>query len=225
MLLTALVPFMSSCDEDTKGVTFTTYYATLEVQGDDPLILNAGDAYVEQGCYAEMDGEDVSDQIIIDSSSLNTNAWGIYSVDYLIYNEDGFASSASRTVYVVNGDNIDNLYMAEVEASNGRHYYDAPIYITDNGNGTYEIDDILGGYYFNGIYPGYEPSYDFHAETDIAIDADGNITQAGEVGSWYFDSYSTELQEGTLDADTRIIYLIVIFNGVELDITLTPITK
>ncbi len=225
MLLVALVPFMSSCDEDTKGVTFTTYYAAIELLGDNPLVLNAGDTYVEAGCTADLEGEDVTDQVMIDNSGVDTSTWGIYSVSYLTYNVDGFSSSVTRTVYVVNGDNIDNLYMGEVEADNGYHYYDSPIYITDNGDGTYEVDDILGGYYFNGYYAGYEPDYDFHAEANIAIDDDGNVTQVGDVGSWFYQKYSTQLTEGTIDFDTRTFYLTVVFNGVTMDITLRPITK
>ncbi len=226
MLLTALAPFVTSCSEDTAGVTGITYYPTLDVLGDASVVLYVGDTYVEQGCTAQLDGEDVSGQVIIDTSALNTNAIGIYNVSYIIYNADGFSTTATRTVYVADATAIANLYFGEV-ASPTKHYYDSPIYITDNGDGTYQIDDIIGGYQFNGVNAGFEPAYDLHAEGNIRINADGTVEQVGETGSWYFgdNGLVANITSGTFDADTRTFSLIVNYDGTELNVTLRPITK
>ncbi len=229
MLLCAGAFVMSSCDKDTEGMTWITYYPSIEILGDDPAVINLGETYVDQGCTAEMNGEDVSDRISVDSE-VNSNEVGSYSINYIVYNDDGFSASASRTVYVVNPTSIATIYMSEVQNSSGRyHYYNAPIIISDNGDGTYLVDDILGGFCFYGYYAGYEPSYDFHAEANIAIADDGTVTLVGEVGNWYGKTgwgYDTVINSGTYDAATKTFDLSVSVVGwVDLTMTFVAVTK
>ncbi|MCD8265964.1 MAG: DUF5011 domain-containing protein [Prevotellaceae bacterium] len=225
LTLFAATAILCSCDKDTEGMTWITSYPTLEILGDEEVVLYVGDSFADDGCYAELEGEDVSDQIIT-TSDLDVSDVGTYSVSYIIYNSDGFSASASRTIYVVDPTSVATIYWAEVENSyNGAHYYDAPINITDNGNGTYQIDDVLGGYYFNGVYPGYEPSYDFHAEMNISVADDGTVTQVGTVGSWYWDDEDLEIVSGYYDSSTGIITLSILFSDMDMSVTLRPITK
>lgn len=218
---------VSSCDdESTAGVTRITYYPTIEIQGSSSVVLNLGESYADEGCYAELNGEDVSDQVIV-RSGVNSNTVGIYSISYIAYNEDGFSASASRTVYVVDPSSVATLYFGESQTAT-RHYYDAPIYITDNGDGTYLVDDIMGGFQFYGLNPGFEPTYDFHAEAVISIAADNTVSQIGETGSWYFgDSGAVvvKLTDGTFDPATRTFVLNVDYGGTPMTVTLRAITK
>lgn len=226
LMVFSLSLLVSSCDdESTAGVTRITYYPTIEILGSQSVILNLGESYEDEGCYAELNGEDVSDQVVV-RSGVNTDEVGIYSISYVAYNEDGFSASASRTVYVVDPSSVATLYLGESQTAT-RHYYDAPIYITDNGDGTYLVDDIMGGFQFNGLNPGFEPAYDFHAEAVIRIAADNTVSQVGETGSWYFGDLGNvvKLTDGTFDPATRVFVLNVDYAGTPMTVTLRAITK
>ncbi len=218
---------VSSCDdESTAGMTRITYYPTIELLGDASVILNLGESYADEGCYAELNGEDVTDAVIV-QSGINSSKVGIYSISYSAYNEDGFSASASRTVYVVDPTSVATLYFGETQTAT-RHFYDAPIYVTDNGDGTYLVDDILGGFQFHGLNPGFEPTYDFHAETVIQINDDNTVSQVGDVGSWFFGDYYgivVNLESGTFDPATRTFELNLDYGGTPLTVTLRAITK
>lgn len=226
LLVPALAAVLWSCDKSTEGLTRITYYPTLEVLGEQTVILNVGETYTDEGCYAEMNGEDVSTEVTATSSVDNTTP-GIYSISYVIYNADGFATTASRTVYVVDPDGIATLYLGESMAGT-RHYYDAVIYITDNGDGTYHLDDLMGGFQFNGLNPGFEPTYDFHAEVDFRINADNSVTLTSEVGSWYFgDSGDVVLglTSGSYDPATHTFTLNVDYGGTPMTVYLVAMSK
>lgn len=226
LMVFALALLVSGCDdESTAGMTRITYYPTIKVQGSPSVVLNIGESYAEEGCYAELNGEDVSDKIVI-NSNVNSSKVGIYSISYIAYNDDGFSASVSRTVYVVDTSSIATLYFGESQTAT-RHFYDAPIFITDNGDGTYQVDDIIGGLQFHGINPGLEPTYDFHAEANIRIAADNTVSQVGETGSWYFGDRGTvaELVDGTYDPATKTFVLNVNYGGSPLTVTLRAITK
>lgn len=217
---------VSSCDdESTAGMTRITYYPTIELLGSTSVVLNLGESYADEGCYAELNGEDVSDQVIV-QSGVNSSKVGIYSISYIAYNEDGFSATASRTVYVVDPSSVATLYFGESQTAT-RHYYDAPIYVTDNGDETYLVDDILGGFQFHGLNPGFEPTYDFHAEAVIKINDDNTVSQIGDVGSWYFGDRGTvvKLENGTFDSTTRTFELNLDYGGTPMTVTLRAITK
>ena len=215
--------FATSCEKvTTEGETRVTYYPAITVLGNAEAVVNVGDTYVDAGCQVIMNGEDVTEQVEV-LSNVNTSEMGIYSVVYTATNEDGFSASASRTVYVVNAGKFNTLYWGESQFGSG-HYYNAPIVISDNGDGTFEIDDILGGYYFNGRYPGYEPTYDFHAEALLSLEDDNSITLHG-VGSWYFGAYPIAITTGIYDSVTGNVLLELDFDGDPVYVTLTPITK
>ena len=220
MFLALVALAVTSCDKESEGLSRITYYPTIEILGNSEAVINLGETYEDEGCYAEINGQDVSDQVII-SSNINNNRVGIYSVNYAAYNEDGFSATSSRTVYVVDPNSIATLYFGD-----SRGYYGAPIYVTDNGDGTYHIDDLLGGWYFYGIYPGYEPTYDFHAEADVAIAEDNTVTQVGETGYWYFASQvAVSLESGTYDPDTKTFDLNVNYGENIINVTLSAISK
>lgn len=104
-LLVYLLAFVAvislwSCDDSTEGPTWITYYPTIEILGDTEVTVNVGETYVDEGCHAEINGEDVSDQVIV-TSDVDYSTPGIYSISYTVYNEDGISTTVSRTVHVV----------------------------------------------------------------------------------------------------------------------------
>ncbi|MCD8184780.1 MAG: hypothetical protein LUE99_18855 [Bacteroides sp.] len=64
-----------------------------------------------------------------------------------------------------------------------RHYVNAPIHIVDNGDGTYEIDDIMGGFQFHGLNASLASAYDLKAEAIIKLEGDNTISLV-KLGSW-----------------------------------------
>lgn len=219
-MLALAAPVLTSCsDDETEGKSRITTYAVLELNGSAFETVQMGTAYNDPGCVATLGTEDVSSQIVT-SGTVNTNQLGYYTLSYKVVNSDGFAATASRTVAVVDKNNFASTYFAESQYGS-RHYYNAPIEITDNGDGTYEIEDLAGGFYCYGRYPGYEPTYDFHLESIIKLNADNTIEIVECNGdNWYWGESMT-LTSGTYDPATGKVTLVLDFDGVPMYVTLT----
>ena len=74
----------------------------ISLVGSNPIILHVGGSpYTEQGVYAydEIDG-DISGNSVI-SGDVNTDAEGVYTVNYSVTNSKGLTSTISRTVRVL----------------------------------------------------------------------------------------------------------------------------
>lgn len=209
--IVALSAFLlGSCEKESEGLTRITYYPVLSVNGG-PAVIGIGGNYTDEGCSALLNGEDVTDKVEVTNNVDNTK-YGLYTVDYIIYNEDGFSASASRNVFVTNGNNFDNIYLSESQYGS-RHYTDLPIKVSKNADGTYTIQDILGGFYALGRYPQYiGTSYDFFADAVITLNADNTISLVS-VGSWYFSQYPITITTGTFDPATGTIDFLLDFDG------------
>lgn len=219
-MLAVVALSFASCEKDTEGVTGITYYPVITVNGGEEVVVKVGSSYTDEGCTVVLNGEDVS-EIASAVSDVNTQEMGIYTVTYSAVNEDGFSASAARTVYVVNPGQFNTVYYAETTYGS-RHYTNAPVIISALGDGEYAIDDILGGFYWFGRYPGYEPTYDFHAEAKIKLNGDNTISLL-EVGSFYFDSNEIAIKSSEYNTETGAISLILDFGGADFTLNLTPI--
>lgn len=208
-----------SCEKDTDDTSKVTYFATLELKGEKFIKLGTGDTYAEPGFVATEGENDITDKVIV-KGNVNTSVPGFYTLTYSVANVDGFSATKDRDVMVVDPNNFASTYLAETETAT-RHYFDAPINITNNGDGTYTIDDLIGGLQFHGLNPGFEPAYDFHAEAIIVLEADNTITLKS-VGSWYFESsVALGLNNGAYNPATGIVKLSVDYGGTPLQVTLT----
>lgn len=216
MLLALGVITLASCDKDTEGLSRITTYAVLEMNGESFVKVNVGGSFNDPGCVATMGGEDVTDQIQV-NSNVDTSKPGFYNVNYVVYNDDGFPASASRTVMVVDPNNFAGAYLGESEFGS-RHYYNAPINITKRADGTFLIDDLAGGFYCYGRYPGYEPTYDFHLEAILQLNADNTIEVLAQ-GGWYWGDPMEDVS-GSYDPATGTIKLVMDF-GAPFYVTLT----
>ena len=84
----------------------------------------------------------------------------------------------------------------------------------------------MGGFQFYGLNPGFEPTYDFHAEADFKINDDNTVTQVGETGNWYFAaSAGVALKDGTFDPATRTFNFSVSYGSGTLTVILVAISK
>lgn len=206
-LLALAVPtvFTSCEDDESEGKSRITYYAILELNGDANMSTQVGTAFNDPGCTATMGGEDVSDQVVT-SGTVNTNKMGFYTVNYSVVNPDGFSASASRTVAVVDKNNFASAYFGESQYG-ARHYFNAPIFISDNGDGTYSINDFAGGFYSYGRYPGYDAyGYDFFLEATLKLNADNTI-EVVNTGKWYWGDDKPVLLDGSYDPVTGTVNL------------------
>ena len=216
-MLAMAAPFvLTSCsDDESEGKSRITYYAILDMNGDANMSTPLGQAFNDPGCVATMAGEDVSDQIVT-TGSVNTNALGFYTINYKVVNPDGFSASASRTVAVVDKNNFASTYWGESQYG-ARHYFNAPISITSQGGNTYLINDILGGFYAYGRYPGYP--YDFLLEALIPLNDDNSISLV-EFGDWYWGDDVPDLIDGSYDPAAGTITLNMDF-GAPFTVVLT----
>src|SRR5690606_14554133 len=87
-----------SCDKDeTDNISRITYFANIEITGEEYLVLEVGDAYEEEGAIAKAGDETLE---VETSGEVDTSTPGVYNVTYSAINEDGYAASKTRTVLV-----------------------------------------------------------------------------------------------------------------------------
>ena len=204
--LLAVTAFWSCDDDSTAGMTRITYYPELTLEGATTVFVDKGSAFVEPGYTALLNGEDVTDQVQV-SSNVNTSKSGVYSVSYSIVNEDGFASNASREVIVLDAnDPVEGAYY--VDPTSYRFYNGAAlaygssfmILVINRGDGTYSVDDLLGGWYCQRA--GY--GTDYAMQGVVVFEADGTITMLDSYVPGWGDS-ATSLTESSWDAATGTI--------------------
>ncbi len=210
---------LAGCRKIETGLTDVTYYAVIDLAGDNPYVMNLGESYEEPGFSATMNGEDITDKISV-SGNVDSSTPGIYTVSYTAVNEDGFSSSVSRSVYVLNPGGVENIYNSSTKI--GSKSYRVPGFLVTGTDtpGVYKLEDLCGGFYYYGQYPGYEASgYDFHWEALFSVNADNTLTLLS-TGDWYFgaDAYDTSSFTGTYDPETGVLA----YQFATVSVTLTP---
>ena len=93
----------------------------LIVLGDDPVLLDLNDTYLDPGVEA-VDECDPDVSVDIDTSELDTSTEGLYTVRYTATDASGNDRMASRRVRVYDGDNIGLL---TIDAEDCDYYFDA----------------------------------------------------------------------------------------------------
>ncbi len=207
MALAASVVSLSSCEKETEGKTRITYYPTIELQGDETVYVNKGDSYVEPGYTSFLNGEDVTSQVTV-VSDVDESASGVYTVNYqTVKNDDGFGSAASRKVVVLDfSDPIEGIYAVN-SAVSFRDYDgtvaafkgDFEILLIANGDGTYNVSDLFGGWYDQGA--GYGGAYACVATMSIdgsKVEVDPENTSVAGWGDSIDDFHDASYSDGTL---------------------------
>lgn len=185
LLVPVLVMTLWSCDKSTEGLTRITYYAELTLDGESTVYVDKGAAFVEPGYTATMNGEDVTDQVEV-NTDLDTSTSGVYVINYSIVNADGFYSTAKRTVIVTDpNDPIEGYWDTDAESYrdyNGQTPYGAsyPVLIINKGDGTYSVEDMLGGWYC--YRSGYGSSYSMSGV--IAVDGNAVTLKSSYIPGW-----------------------------------------
>lgn len=200
-----------SCSKDDEPDPEIMYYPSIELEGDQYIYIETGGSFVEPGYLAIKDGQEASDEVIVTNNIDNTTP-GLYEVNYDIYNEYGYSAKATRYVMVtVPGDIVAGFY--EVQPDSYRDYNGITPYgnryiinVVGYGDGTYYVDDILGGWYY------YRAGYGFNyaLQGEISVDDDGNITLEDSFLIGWGDS-AESLDDGIFDASANTISWVVTY--------------
>lgn len=198
---------LASCDKETEGVTGVTYYATLQLEGPDRILITAGQPFEDPGYEAELGGEDVTQDVVV-TTDIDTNVPGLYTVNYSITNADGFSSSASRTVMVVDpNDPVSGFYTVSTDSYRdyaGVVYYGGyPLTVIGDGSGCYEIDDVMGGWY--SYRAGYGMDYAMYGQ--VSLGADNSLTLDYSIVPGWGDT--AESFSGSFDPATNTLSWVV----------------
>ena len=209
---------MASCSSDdaSAGKSRITYYPTIEIVGDDPIIVAKGSAFNDPGCISFMNGEDVSKKVTV-SGSVDTNTSGKYTLTYnSVKNPDGFGSSVTRDVLVLDPNSpYEGLYFCKANSYRVRqgaqvaYGADYPVLVLDNGDGTVDVDDLLGGWYCQRA--GYGSDYAMYAVLAIAEDGTVNCLLSSVPG--WGDSHDD--YTGTFDAATGTFTMNTVYAGMD----------
>ena len=211
MLFALITLVMTSCgDKKSEGKSRITYYPSIELLGDTYLVWEKGVAYEEPGYKSDLNGEDVTSQVTV-AGAVDVNKSGIYTLTYTtVKNEDGFDASASRTVVVLDSSSkVEGFYMNQATSNrNGTAYgKNFEVLVIDNGDGTVDVDDILGGWYCQRA--GYGANYAMAAT--LAIAEDGTLTLIDSFVPGWADGLDS--LEGTFDFATSTFNFVCVYAG------------
>ena len=151
---------LTSCNDDNDELTDAkvTYYPTLEIQGDEFTLVPIGTAYTELGCKGVVRGEDCTSGIVT-SGTVDINTPGLYYIYYTYTNEQGYKTSAQRTVAVCDPTiTTDIAGDYTVQEGTYRNYNNKnadfkgfSVKITKLAPGLFYINDLMAGYYGQGV--------------------------------------------------------------------------
>jgi hypothetical protein len=122
------------------GISKITYYVVLNLKGDAIMSLVKGDTYTDPGATSKANGEDVP---YTADGTVDTNTPGLYVITYSAVNADGYSSSVSRQVVV-----LDAHENAGVDISGSYDYVGSSTFtatITKVAEGVYTADNIWNG--------------------------------------------------------------------------------
>ena len=228
LLLAAGLLTLASCNDDNDELTDSrlTYYAILDMQGDDFIAVPLGTPYVDPGCLATLDGQDISSEIVTEGvEDVDVNQLGFYTISYTALGSDGFPVSATRTVCVYDptvtidmGGSYDTDMGASIyggsatfaarAANYGNTSQCTGITFDEVVPGIYAVNDLLGGWYWQ--IRDYGTSYAMTGY--VSVDNDGNIEMLDSYISGWGDGLDY-LDDGHYDAGTGVISYSVCYAG------------
>lgn len=198
---------LGSCKKETENVSKVTTYATMTMKSSQNFFWALNTPFVDPGCTAVEGTTDITSKIIT-SSNVDVTKAGKYSVSYKVQNSDGFYATVTRTVYVcdltapLNGYYVSNIRRDNAGTIANRGPYAVVIY--GRGDGTYQVSDLLGGWYEFGSL--YGPTYAGSAVLKLNGDNTFSIVSASKL-AWGFPCVFTEGTTSTYDAGTKTLVL------------------
>jgi hypothetical protein len=157
--------FLASCEND-PGIdpSKETFLPKIELLGSDNVSLPCGTtSYTDPGVNATENGAAVTPTVTISPryfGSTQINGADVYDISYVAVNVDAIPGATFRTVFIppCNGDmvsNIEGVYTSTVVRTNsagtvltGPQYTNMKyVLIKKSGANTYQISDVIGGWY------------------------------------------------------------------------------
>ncbi|WP_461641730.1 immunoglobulin-like domain-containing protein [Labilibaculum euxinus] len=175
------ITLFSACDDkETEGISRVTFFPILTMSGDEIIVLNVGDTYTEAGVTATT-GENEIDVTI--DGNVNATVPGIYQINYVAFNEDGFSATALRQVIV---QDLASIAGTDFTGTYKRTFYGTP---KNGGFSEWVAGDVAGLYKVNDVGgvdgAGYE--YDLTVY-QVAADKFVMPVQPNEIGGTIFAS-------------------------------------
>lgn len=122
LFLAGLVTLVASCENDeSEGIAEGVIrYPSIVLDGEDPLVMQAGGTFSDPGAKAFLGTDDITSELTSEST-VNTNVPGVYQVSYTVttINELDQESTVTvnRTVSVTDGDvsgvNLAGTYLRD----------------------------------------------------------------------------------------------------------------
>lgn len=220
----ALASGLVSCDKDTEGLTGITYYPVIELEGPTYDQVVSGKAFVDPGYKATLNGEDITGQVSISTKmDLSNPKPGYYTLTYSAVNSDGFSSSAVRYVLVSDPDDkASGYYNTDPKSfrvtSSATTFYGGsyPAIVAGNGDGTYYVSNLLGGYY--QYRAGYGSNYACYGT--ISIDSDNNIDLVDSHVIGWGDS-ADYIKDGSFDPSTETLSWVIRYAGMDFHVIMS----
>ena len=148
----ALVVGLSACGDESFTDSKVTPIVLMDMAGD-----ATGATYQDPGCTATYMGKDYTAKMEVDGlDAVNTNAPGLYPINYSCTTPDGYTYEAQRVVAVCNpkvkykaaGTFFTAAGTKRVDANGVEQTYaKSVVNVTQLASGLVKVDDLLGGYY------------------------------------------------------------------------------
>ena len=213
LLLAGVLLGLTSCNDDNDELTDSrlTYYANLQMQGDEFMLVPIGSTFVDPGCTGTLAGEDITDKIMVDGADeVDPNSPGFYYITYSAVGSDGYPASVERTVCVYDP-SVTTDITGEYIVQNGSYRYwfssgatvpfsDYPVTIERVVPGIFYISDMMGGYY--DVRAGYGPRYAMSGY--IQLTGDNEIFALSGIVPGWGDSYD-EFYNGSYDPESSTV--------------------
>jgi hypothetical protein len=208
------VIFFFACEKETEGISRITYYVDLELKGNSTEFVNLGGTYIEPGWTAIEEGSDVSENVTV-SGTVDTSKPGLYTLNYLVYNADGFPKTAQRQVVVSDPtpsplesgfykvsklSNRTSLGSGPGSAGSKEYASEPLILIYQVSPAKFYISDFIGGYYEVGR--GYGPAYALKGH--FTLNPDNTLTANDSFLAGWGDSLD-DLINATYDPATKTL--------------------
>lgn len=153
----ALVMGLSACGDESFTDSKVTPIVLMDMAGDATIEVALGATYQDPGCTATYMGKDYTAKIEVDGlDAVNTNAPGLYPINYSCTTPDGYTYEAQRVVAVCNpkvkykaaGTFFTAAGTKRVDANGVEQTYaKSVVNVTQLASGLVKVDDLLGGYY------------------------------------------------------------------------------
>lgn len=153
----ALVVGLSACGDESFTDSKVTPIVLMDMTGDATIEVALGATYQDPGCTATYMGKDYTAKMEVDGlDAVNTNAPGLYPINYSCTTPDGYTYEAQRVVAVCNpkvkykaaGTFFTAAGTKRVDANGVEQTYaKSVVNVTQLASGLVKVDDLLGGYY------------------------------------------------------------------------------